>query len=208
MNDMERRKFEDSFQEAFKDAEINPSENVWTNIELDLERANGDNMKRRIIFFKMLAAASVVFALCAGGLTYYLLSDNPATTNIAQQDAGSKNPADAKQQAIAEEPESPQQALRNDADRRTGEELADVEKPVTEQPSNSSLHDRALAQQQEKNDAASPDGLASSTDQGLPHGQGINSRKPDNSSLAQNDVRDSRPDSPPLTESRTSNNFR
>ncbi len=85
MNDMERRKFEDSFQEAFKDAELNPSENVWTNIELDLERANGDSMKKRIVFFKMLAAASLVFALCAGGLTYYIFSDNGSSSMIAQQ---------------------------------------------------------------------------------------------------------------------------
>jgi len=204
MNDMERRKFEDSFQEAFKDAEINPSENVWTNIELDLERANGDNMKRRIIFFKMLAAASVVFALCAGGLTYYIFSDNQANTNIAQQDAAGEKSADEKQPATAEEPESPQQALRNDADRRTNEELADVEKPVSEQPSNSSLPDPAIAQQQEKNDAASSGGLASSTDQGLPHGQDINSRKPNNSSLAQNDVGNSLPESRPQTELHTS----
>jgi hypothetical protein len=204
MNDMERRKFEDSFQEAFKDAEINPSENVWTNIELDLERANGDNMKRRIIFFKMLAAASVVFALCAGGLTYYIFSDNQANTNIAQQDAASENPTDEKR-ATAEESEGPQQALRNDADKRIGEELADVEKAVTEQSSNSSLPDRAIAQHQEKNDAASTDGLASSTDQKLSHRQDINRRKPENSSLTQNDVRNSQPDSRPRTESQNSN---
>jgi hypothetical protein len=177
MNDMERRKFEDSFQEAFKDAEINPSENVWTNIELDLERANGDNMKRRIIFFKMLAAASVVFALCAGGLTYYIFSDKQANANIAHQGAINENTSDEQQQATVEERDSPQQALRNDADRRTGEELADVKKPVTEQPSNSSSPDRALAQQQEKNDAASNDGLGSRTDQRLPHGQDINTKK-------------------------------
>lgn len=85
MNDMERRKFEDSFQEAFKDAEVNPSERVWTNIELDLERAEGDKMKRRIIFFKMLAAASVVFALSIAGIGYYIFKDSYNAENIAHQ---------------------------------------------------------------------------------------------------------------------------
>ena len=84
MNDMEKRKFEDSFQEAFKDAEVNPSENVWTNIELDLEKADGDKMKRRLVFFKMLAAASIVFAMSFAGIGYYVFQRSDMG-NIAQQ---------------------------------------------------------------------------------------------------------------------------
>ena len=84
MNDMERRKFEDSFQEAFKDAEASPSENVWTNIELDLEKADGDKMKRRLVFFKMLAAASIVFAMCVAGIGYYVFQRSDMG-NLAQE---------------------------------------------------------------------------------------------------------------------------
>jgi hypothetical protein len=88
MNDMERRKFEDSFQDAFKDAEVSPSENVWTNIELDLERADGDKMKRRLFFFKTLAAASVVFAMTIAGIGYYVFQ-NSDTGNVAQVSSSS-----------------------------------------------------------------------------------------------------------------------
>ncbi len=84
MKDMERRKFEDSFKEAFKDAEANPSENVWTNIELDLEKAEGDKMKRRLVFFKMLAAASIVFAMSVAGIGYYVFQRSDMG-NLAQQ---------------------------------------------------------------------------------------------------------------------------
>ena len=84
MNDMERRKFEDSFQEAFKDAEANPSENVWTNIELDLEKAEGDKMKRRLVFFKTLAAASIVFAMSVAGIGYYVFQRSDMG-NLAQE---------------------------------------------------------------------------------------------------------------------------
>src|SRR3990170_1832875 len=84
MNDMERRKFEDSFQEAFKDAEVSPSDNVWTNIELDLERAEGEKMKRRLFFFKTLAAASIAFAVFMTGIGYYLLKDQAQSNNLAQ----------------------------------------------------------------------------------------------------------------------------
>ncbi|HYF69416.1 MAG TPA: outer membrane beta-barrel protein [Ohtaekwangia sp.] len=71
---MERRKFEEGFKDAFKDAEVSPSENVWTNIELDITRAEGGKMKQRLLFYKLLAAASITFALCMVGVDYY--SDN------------------------------------------------------------------------------------------------------------------------------------
>ena len=94
MNDMEKRKFEDSFQEAFKNAEVNPSDNVWTNIELDLEKAEGDKMKRRLFFFKMLAAASVVFAMSIAGIGYYVFQHNDAG-NLAQQTTNPGEVSDA-----------------------------------------------------------------------------------------------------------------
>jgi hypothetical protein len=132
MNDMERRKFEDSFQEAFRNAELNPSEKVWTNIELDLERAHSESMKKRIVFFKMLAAASVVFALCAGGLTYYLFSDNNSSPMIAQQkildenqttEAIEKNEANNSVDDSAETSAQldGQQGLSNDSDTRASQ---------------------------------------------------------------------------------------
>ena len=71
---MERRKFEDSFKDAFEGAEVSPSENVWTNIELDLEKADGGKMRRRLLFYKMLAAASVAFAMCVAGIGYYVVN--------------------------------------------------------------------------------------------------------------------------------------
>ena len=43
---MERGEFNDLMKDAFKDAEATPSENVWTNIELDLEKAErGDKIR-------------------------------------------------------------------------------------------------------------------------------------------------------------------
>ncbi|HEY9045261.1 MAG TPA: outer membrane beta-barrel protein [Ohtaekwangia sp.] len=72
---MESRKFEDAFKDAFGEAEVSPAENVWTNIELDLEKAEGDKMKRRILFYKLLAAASIAFAMSMAGVGYYILQD-------------------------------------------------------------------------------------------------------------------------------------
>lgn len=69
---MEKQKFEDSLKDAFQEARLSPSENVWTNIELDLERLESGKMRRRLLFFKLLAAASVAFAMAAVGAGYYI----------------------------------------------------------------------------------------------------------------------------------------
>lgn len=81
MTDMERRKFEDSFKEAFEGAEASPSEKVWTNIELDLEKADGGKIRRRLLFYKMLAAAAVTFALGIAGIGYYMLNERNENVN-------------------------------------------------------------------------------------------------------------------------------
>jgi hypothetical protein len=63
MKDMERQGFDESWKQAFEDAAFSPSENVWTNIELELEREKASQLKRRLVFYQLLAAASVVFAI-------------------------------------------------------------------------------------------------------------------------------------------------
>jgi hypothetical protein len=78
---MERGEFNDLMKDAFKDAEVTPSGNVWTNIELDLEKAAGDDIRRRLFYYKMVAAASVVFALSVGATTLYYLSSSPRFGN-------------------------------------------------------------------------------------------------------------------------------
>ena len=90
---MERRTFEEAFKDAFNGAETTPSEEVWTNIELELEKEAGEKMRRKLVFFKMLAAASIAFALSVAGIGYYVydssmqhltgnvLADSPVENN-------------------------------------------------------------------------------------------------------------------------------
>jgi len=82
MDDMESRKFEDAFKDAFAEAKVDPSENVWMSIELDLARAEGGELKRRILFYKLLAAASVTFAMCVAGVGYYTVRHNESNADL------------------------------------------------------------------------------------------------------------------------------
>lgn len=83
MKNMERENFEESLRNALEKAGIAPSDKVWTNIELDLEKEKGGNLRKRLLFYQILAAASVVFAMAIGGvgLYYNLNPGQPATNN-------------------------------------------------------------------------------------------------------------------------------
>lgn len=95
---MERQKFEESLKKTFDQAGFTPSDKVWTNIELDLERLERGNMERRLTFFKFLAAASVIFALGVAGTGIYMLTADPSGTTelTAQQHQATDSPQNSK----------------------------------------------------------------------------------------------------------------
>jgi hypothetical protein len=119
---MERQKFEESFRRIFEKAESSPSDKVWTNIELDLERLERGNMKRRLTFFKFLAAASVIFALGVAGTGIYLLSSNRDT----QPDRTTRHTA------------APSDASALSGDSSADSQPADPDARITELPSGTS----------------------------------------------------------------------
>lgn len=71
---LEDRKFEDEWKQAFADAEGDVNQSVWTNIDAKLANAESGAMKKRVLFYQWLAAASVVLAMVAGG--FLLLQTN------------------------------------------------------------------------------------------------------------------------------------
>ncbi|HEX8039060.1 MAG TPA: hypothetical protein VF490_07900 [Chryseosolibacter sp.] len=91
MKDMEREKFEESCKSAFENAGVTPSEAVWVNVELELEKAKGGHLKKRLMFYQMLAAASVVFAMAvAGAGIYYNFNQHtPPSGKLALQNTNS-----------------------------------------------------------------------------------------------------------------------
>jgi hypothetical protein len=147
---MERQNFEDNLKKAFEEAEVSPTDNVWTNIELDLAKAESVVMKRRLAFYKMLAAASVVFALSAVGMNLYFLKGNAplsgSLTNITSL-PGTETRADKTTDAVTNEKNT------SDANSATSNEIidskaenfpatspiAETEKPVSKEKAGSLL---------------------------------------------------------------------
>jgi hypothetical protein len=108
MRNMERQNFEDSWKKAFEKAEVPPSDNVWTNIELGLEKANGSKLKRRLVAFQLLAAASVIFALGLGAGIFIMKNSYEESARQLAQNTALQNKLQ-QAQAKAQQPIASQQ---------------------------------------------------------------------------------------------------
>ncbi|MCK5700617.1 MAG: hypothetical protein KAI29_05675, partial [Cyclobacteriaceae bacterium] len=88
-----RTEFDRQWEDAFKDAERNPSEGVWDKIDSALSKEEAGYFKKRAFLYKLLAAASIAFALGVGifSINYYLGNNSE---QIAVQNNGSNNNSD------------------------------------------------------------------------------------------------------------------
>jgi hypothetical protein len=84
-----RTEFDKYWEEVFQDAEMTPSDNVWNKIDSTLSKEEAGYFKRKAFMFKLLAAASIVFALSVGlfSLNYYIQegSDSPIVLSDAEE---------------------------------------------------------------------------------------------------------------------------
>jgi hypothetical protein len=93
-----RGKFEKSLRAFFESAEVQPDEKVWMGIELELEKAEGQKARKSLLWFKMLAAASLLFA--AGiGFVYILAVPNRTIQPVADRQVPAVAPPSASPRA-------------------------------------------------------------------------------------------------------------
>lgn len=75
MKDLNKRtEFDKQWEDAFEEAEMAPSEGVWDKIDSALSKEEAGYFRKRAFIYKLLAAASIVFALGVGifSINYYL----------------------------------------------------------------------------------------------------------------------------------------
>ena len=86
MQDTERQKFEEDWKSAFDGAEKTPPDRVWSSIELDLAGQETIVMKKRLVFYQRLAAATVLFALLTGVYAFYPKHNGKQEVAVKKED--------------------------------------------------------------------------------------------------------------------------
>ncbi len=87
-----RAEFEDKFRQVFEGAENPPPEGVWDKIDAALSKGEAARLRKRAAWYKLLAAASVAFALGVGifSVNHMLSVDQPESL-ASQQKGQSQN---------------------------------------------------------------------------------------------------------------------
>lgn len=76
-NNQKRHTFEEEFQRRLYDAEARPAPDLWARIDHDLTVQENKDYKKRVLFYRQLAAACfVLFAVTGALLAYYYNGSN------------------------------------------------------------------------------------------------------------------------------------
>lgn len=81
MENWEEQNFNSEWREALQGAEATPSEQVWKNIDTRLMLGENATMKKRIVFYQRLAAASVGILFLVSGYAFF---NNSNADSIAE----------------------------------------------------------------------------------------------------------------------------
>ncbi len=73
-NKKDKKPLEDVFRHHMQDAEATPSPDLWARIDHDLTVQENAQYKKRIVYYRQLAAACFVLFVMAGAILLYQLN--------------------------------------------------------------------------------------------------------------------------------------
>ena len=79
-----RDQFGQEWESAFENAELTPSPQVWDKLDAHLANTANQKAQRKILYYKLLAAASVVFAMTVGLVAYLGTGSSDYHESIAE----------------------------------------------------------------------------------------------------------------------------
>ncbi|MDQ4139537.1 MAG: hypothetical protein M3142_03340 [Bacteroidota bacterium] len=129
------RKLEEVFRDGFEPAEVDPRASIWHRIEQDLEVKQAGYYKKRLVWYRSVAAASITLLMLALGYFWY----DTQTGHRLNIPGSSPNLAVENKKATlpAEEPKSDKVASENQPFVASRTNLPDQNTKITETSSSS-----------------------------------------------------------------------
>ena len=93
------KSFEEQWSEVFDAAEATPSEQVWTNIDGVLANQEASKYRRGVVFYRWLAAASIVLATSLGFLLFFQNDTISTAETLSEQNDPASTVPDKKMES-------------------------------------------------------------------------------------------------------------
>lgn len=113
MENWDDQHFKSEWQQAFDGAEVTPSEQVWNTIDARIIAAENAKMKKRVVFYQRLAAASVGVMFLVSGYAFFSLDTEK---NALAENTVSQPSSDKKVKSDGEVPSSDRKKIQNQHD--------------------------------------------------------------------------------------------
>ncbi|QMU31331.1 hypothetical protein [Adhaeribacter radiodurans] len=117
------RKLEEVFRDGFESAEVNPRTSIWHRIEQDLEVQQAGYYKKRLVWYRSVAAASITLLMLAMGYFWYdtqtghhLNVPNASSPNLAVENSKTIAPAKGTESNKLTSPDQSSVTINNTAD--------------------------------------------------------------------------------------------
>lgn len=163
MANMEKRSdFEDQWRDAFEDAEISPSANLWKNIDNQLTMQENGKYRKGFIFYRAVAAACIVCLLALG---YYVLQNN----------MGKSEQELANQSATQQQGQAPEQKANDGLALENNNEAPEHvnEQQLPDRASQSTLNNTLAQENRNETEEAGQSSEQAKADISVSHKQGI-----------------------------------